>query len=1014
MSASTDLPPPPNGRVLSLVSALAQTENHDLHIQAIRHRDESLSASSESYGGLCLQLACLLVGSDQPHQLPQRIDASQIEIWRQTDPNTILRLQSDLNMWIPFGQMAGLILKNALLRPPISPNHQPMILEEEISHHVKETLLFGLSLAHKELRNVISSIIASSSVSSDGIQPYLHIGQWPQLMQVLIQNMQQNSNPHALQGSLSTIQKMMEDGPNEIPTHHLDALIPLLLNLLKSPEESLKVPALQTLVACLAAGLVPSALLIQFSDYLQGLSQLATDPSAQVRKWVCRSINTLLENHTHFIATQLSPISQFMLQSSSVSHDRNNSSVNTTEEDVAMEACEFWLLFATLDERALTSNMMRVVEELLPQLIPILLTNMVYSEEQRIDLVAKNEMDMEEQQQQQAMKPVFHRSKQKHDGSAGHADDDEGEDDDDDTDDDDNEWTLRKYAGASLDSLANLYGADSILPSLLPALEQGLGNPDPWIQEASILALGAIAFGCSREMSEHLPKLYPYLLNLLATPERPENLPQVKSITAWTIGRYAEWAVDQTRNGSQSHLLLQMVEVFLQRLQDRNQKVQVAVASTLGVLMESAEEIMIPYLEHILPALVSAMGRYRGRSLIILFDTLGIIADISGSAIAENGLPKLFVPQMLELLNLILKNDPQDRTILPLLEALASTALACGTNYQPYAMGTFESAMIIIEQLQIVLAMSETIAEEDADPMVCAIDLLDALCEGFGVNFAALVASSNRFSQHFTTVLHALTKHQSVGVRMSALALLGDLARNSPGLIEPALPQLLQEAIGGLDPSHASMDSNLCNNAVWAIGEICVQCGQNSTPLEPFAPLLVQKLISLLMGNGMDHVTDIPGLAENAAACAGRLANVKAEFVAGDLPRFLLGWCDGLAKITDPKERRDAFNGFCAAVYANPQAIQQTSSDVSGAITSILFAVVSWHVPPELLAEDAIDVLTGHYGLQDFPSNENELGSRLAQLLRDIRTSVGEDVWKQVQNQMPVNVRRLLQETYFQ
>jgi hypothetical protein len=44
---------------------------------------------------------------------------------------------------------------------------------------VKETLLYGLSLNHAELRNVISSIIATSSVSPDGVQPYLHIGQWP-------------------------------------------------------------------------------------------------------------------------------------------------------------------------------------------------------------------------------------------------------------------------------------------------------------------------------------------------------------------------------------------------------------------------------------------------------------------------------------------------------------------------------------------------------------------------------------------------------------------------------------------------------------------------------------------------------------------------------------------------------------------------------------------------------------------------------------------------------------------
>lgn len=247
---------------------------------------------------------------------------------------------------------------------------------------------------------------------------------------------------------------------------------------------------------------------------------------------------------------------------------------------------------------------------------------------------------------------------------------------------------------------------------------------------------------------------------------------------------------------------------------------------------------------------------------------------------------------------------------------------------------------------------------------------------------------------------------------MSALALLGDLARNAPSLIEPALPQLLQEAIANLEPTQHSMYSSLCNNAAWAIGEICVQCGENSTPFEPFAAALMQKLIALLMGNGMGRMTTIPGLAENAAACAGRLANVNPNFVAPELPRFLMGWCDGMAKISDPNERRDAFTGFCKTVYANPQAIQQASAKVADAISSIIFAIVSWHVPPEMHASEADDFLSGDFGFQPFPPTEVELGNRLAQLMRDIRSSVGEDAWKSVEHHLPVNVRRLLREGY--
>jgi transportin-1 len=527
---ATGLPPPPNTQVLSLVSALSQTENHDLHVQAIRAKDEALNSSPATYGNLCLQLAFLLVGCNRPEQMLQQINPSEMDGWRQANMTTALRLESDPGMWIPFGQMSGLILKNALLRPPIQHTGQSFSIANDVSSHLKETLLYGLSLSRPELHNVVSSIIATTSVSPDGVQPFLHISQWPQLMPALLQNIQagiSNADVTSLQGSLSTIRKMMEDGPNEIPTHNLDALVPLLLNLFRSKDESSKVAALQSFVACLVSGLVPSALVMQFSDYFQGLSQLATDPSPEVRKWVCRSINTLLECHTHYVQPHMASICQFMLQATSLQPSQAN------DDSVAVEACEFWLLFATLDETRLTSDMVETVEHLLPQLIPVLLNNMVHSEDQRIDILAQNEMDLETKE---TMKPVFHKTKHKHDGQ-DNRDPDDDDDDDGDFDDDDNEWTLRKFAGASLDSLANVYGAGPILPALLPAIQQGLSSGDAWVQEASILSLGAIAEGCHEEMSAHMGELYPYLMNLLAAPETPQTLPQLKCICAWTVGR---------------------------------------------------------------------------------------------------------------------------------------------------------------------------------------------------------------------------------------------------------------------------------------------------------------------------------------------------------------------------------------------------------------------------------------------------------------------------------------------
>ena len=316
-----------------------------------------------------------------------------------------------------------------------------------------------------------------------------------------------------------------------------------------------------------------------------------------------------------------------------------------------------------------------------------------------------------------------------------------------------------------------------------------------------------------------------------------------------------------------------------------------------------------------------------------------------------------------------------------------------------------------IEACTIVISHEDDLGdidEEMTDPIICSADLIDGLVEGLGPNFAALVNGSAKFGPIFPNTLVSLVEHFVPGVRMSAFALVGDLARRAPALIEAGLPTILSEAIQSIDPMHPAM----CNNAVWAVGEVCVRCAGNSGPIAPHASNLLASLIPLLMGNAVDmdgRVVHIPGIAENAACTAGRLAQVDVNFVAPDLGRFFLGWCDGMSKISDNTERHDAFAGFVAAVRANPHCIEQASgqSSVGDVITSLLFAVVSWHIPED---ETSIELLTGPYRFEPFPDYPDLLSS-LRSLLHDLKTSLG-NVWAEVEAPMPPNVKRLLQEVY--
>jgi transportin-1 len=172
--------------------------------------------------------------------------------------------------------------------------------------------------------------------------------------------------------------------------------------------------------------------------------------------------------------------------------------------------------------------------------------------------------------------------------------------------------------------------ASRIVSSLLAASPSLI---DPWVQEASTLALGAIADGCGDAMVPHMAQLHRFLMTHLSAPESPNTL-RLKS-RVWRHGPLDDM-------GAQGHLLVHMTEVLLSRLKDKNRCVQVACCSAFGAVIEEiAGDLMVPYLEPVFDGLVSALGHYPRRSLLIMFGAFGIIADFVGAAVGQGSLPDL-------------------------------------------------------------------------------------------------------------------------------------------------------------------------------------------------------------------------------------------------------------------------------------------------------------------------------------------------------------------------------------
>jgi len=301
------------------------------------------------------------------------------------------------------------------------------------------------------------------------------------------------------------LEKACEDYPRKLDieingSRPLDYMIPKFLSLTEHPSAKMRAHA----IACLSF-FVPvncQSLFVHIDSFIACLFKRASDEDPSVRRQVCQALVLLLAARPEKLMPEMSNVAQYMLYSTKDKH-----------ENVALEACEFWLTFAEDQELA------PYLHPLLDQVAPTLLDCMIYGEDDLLWLEADAAEDNASVPDKESEIKPRHYGGKTHgfereggpgeDGSEGPKSKvgaygqellDEEDDDYEDYDDDDcaeemtTEWNLRKCAAAALDVLAVRFTAD-LLRVLLGPLKEKLWSTD-WLQrESGILALGAMAEG---------------------------------------------------------------------------------------------------------------------------------------------------------------------------------------------------------------------------------------------------------------------------------------------------------------------------------------------------------------------------------------------------------------------------------------------------------------------------------------------------------------------------------------
>src|SRR5580658_6164948 len=102
---------------------------------------------------------------------------------------------------------------------------------------------------------------------------------------------------------------------------------------------------------------------------------------------------------------------------------------------------------------------------------------------------------------------------------------------------------------------------------------------------------------------------------------------------------------------------------------DNNKRVQEAGCSAFATLEEDAGVELAPYLEPVLRHLVFAFDKYQHKTMLILYDAVGTLADAVGRALENPVYVEILMPPLTKRWSK-LKDDDDD--LIPLLEVGAS------------------------------------------------------------------------------------------------------------------------------------------------------------------------------------------------------------------------------------------------------------------------------------------------------------------------------------------------------
>lgn len=833
-------------------------------------------------------------------------------------------------------QLAGIVLKNHV-RKCYGSTQPP------VKQYVKQMVVRALGDEFVPLRRTVGIIITTIIGKEEGFS------RWPGLLEGLVGSLQQGERPGLRDGALYAVEFLCEDSTRELedhPARPLNTLVPILIQLVREHPGNVRLRCLKSLNYFLVD--FPNALKVNATPFLEAVFASANDKDGSVTREVCRTFCTMVDIKPDYIAPYLGSVLSFMMVQ-----------LGSQNEETRTEAADFWA--AAVEQPAMQLQ----VKQHVPQLLPVLLENMVYSEDEVEGLMERD--DATKPLSDRDVAPFFAKARKK--GSVG----DEGDGGAAEGDSDPSlQWTPRKASAAALDAMCQVF-QDQILGVLMPLLVKRLQHENWRWREAAVLALGAAADGTINGMVPMLPQLASSLLSIIGNPQSPALL---TAISCWSLSRLFSWVVRSSAAGTENAYIPAVVRQLLTLMASPSRRVQEASSSALAVLAEETWAVskrnarhnilLAPHCGAILQQMVGVVPRYQAKALLIWYDTLHTILEhLPENPDVQRGVATVVLPPLMKMWT---HSQDTDRRIIPLMGALGSVALAGGATLAPYAgpvlqrslhmaalhMQTYGTYSQQLKQLETDVRahrpevtpteLRDFLAQKlgadlpyDLDFVIAAIDLVSAVCEALG---NACMQLLQPIQQPLVKLLGDCMSCADVGVKQAVFALVGDLCRSAFDIIAPAAFATVPLLVDNLYGSY----TDLCVNASWALGELSDRLGPR---LAPHAPEAINRIVRVLRSH------HDPMLLRNLSITLARLAMHNPQLVAQRLEDVAPHWLTPLCQIKFGSERDRTHIAALSVLAGNPQvALQQ--------LPRVATLIHSWgDTPPPPLVKKAWSDLVG-------------------------------------------------------